>query len=41
MNAVITLILGFVGIAVGYGVYAKTINKNIVKPDEKKSKKKR
>jgi carbon starvation protein len=37
MNAVITLILGFVGIAVGYGVYAKTINKNIVKPDEKKA----
>jgi len=37
MNAVVTLILGFVGIAVGYGFYAKTINKNIVQPDEKKS----
>jgi len=37
MNAVVTLILGFVGIAVGYGFYAKTINKNIVQPDEKKA----
>ena len=37
MNAVITLILGFVGIAVGYGFYARTINKNIVQPDEKKA----
>ena len=37
MNAVITLILGFAGIAIGYGFYAKTINKNIVQPDEKKA----
>ena len=37
MNAVLTLILGFVGIAVGYGFYARTINKNIVQPDEKKA----
>jgi len=37
MNAVVTLILGFVGIAVGYGFYARTINKNIVQPDEKKA----
>ena len=37
MNAVVTLILGFVGIAVGYGFYAKTINKNIIQPDEKKA----
>jgi carbon starvation protein len=37
MNAVVTLLLGLVGIAVGYGVYAKAINKNIIKPDEKKA----
>ena len=37
MNAVITLLLGFVGIAVGYGFYAKTINKSVIQPDEKKS----
>lgn len=37
MNAVLTLILGFVGIAVGYGIYAKTINKNIIQPDDKKA----
>ena len=37
MNAVITLILGFAGIAIGYGFYARTINKNIVQPDEKKA----
>lgn len=37
MNAVLTLILGFLGIAVGYGYYARTINKNIVQPDEKKA----
>jgi carbon starvation protein len=37
MNAVLTLIIGFVGIFVGYGVYARTINKNIIKPDPKKA----
>jgi carbon starvation protein len=37
MNAVLTLILGFAGIAIGYGLYAKTINKNIIQPDEKKA----
>ena len=37
MNAVLTLILGFAGIVIGYGFYAKTINKNIVQPDEKKA----
>ena len=37
MNAVLTLILGFIGIAVGYGFYAKTINKNVIRPDAKKS----
>ncbi|MCJ7433083.1 MAG: carbon starvation protein A [Anaerolineales bacterium] len=37
MNAVLTLVLAFAGIAVGYGFYAKTINKNIIQPDEKKA----
>lgn len=37
MSAVLALILGFAGIAVGYGFYAKTIDKNIVQPDEKKA----
>jgi carbon starvation protein len=37
MNAVLTLILGFAGIAIGYGIYAKTIDKNIIQPDEKKT----
>ena len=37
MNAVLTLIIGFLGIAVGYGLYARTINKNVIKPDENKA----
>lgn len=37
MSAVLALILGFAGIAVGYGFYAKTIDKNIIQPDEKKA----
>src|SRR4030067_2270243 len=37
MNAVLALIIGAVAIAVGYGVYAKTINKNIIQPDAKKA----
>lgn len=37
MNAVLTLIIGVAAIAVGYGFYAKKINKNIVQPDEKKA----
>ncbi len=37
MNAVITLILGFIGIAVGYGFYARSIDKNIVQPDDNKA----
>jgi carbon starvation protein len=37
MNAVLTLILGVVGIVIGYGFYAKTINKNVMQPDEKKA----
>ena len=37
MNAVWTLIIGIAGIIVGYGFYARTINKNIIKPDDKKT----
>ncbi|MHB8776707.1 MAG: carbon starvation CstA family protein [Anaerolineales bacterium] len=37
MNAVLTLVLAFAGIAVGYGFYAKTINRDIIRPDEKKA----
>lgn len=37
MSAVLALILGFAGIAVGYRFYAKTIDKNIIQPDEKKA----
>ncbi len=37
MNAVLTLVLSFVGIAVGYGFYAKTINAKVMQPDEKKA----
>jgi carbon starvation protein len=37
MSAILTLILGFAGIAIGYGVYAKTIDKNIIQPDKKKT----
>lgn len=37
MNAVITLIIGFLGIAVGYGVYARSIDRNIMQPDDKKA----
>jgi carbon starvation protein len=37
MNAVLTLIIGFIGIAVGYGFYARTINKNVINPDPNKA----
>lgn len=37
MNAVLTLLLGVVAIAIGYGFYARTIDRNIMKPDEKKA----
>ena len=33
MNAVVTLLIGVVAIALGYGYYARTINKNIIKPE--------
>lgn len=37
MNAIIVLILAALGIAVGYGWYARTIDKNIVQPDPDKA----
>jgi carbon starvation protein len=37
MNAVFTLIIGFAAIFLGYGFYAKSINKNIMQPDDKKA----
>jgi carbon starvation protein len=37
MNAVLALVIGAVAIAVGYGVYAKTINTNVLQPDDKKA----
>src|SRR5512139_1220547 len=37
MNAVLTLIVGFAAIAMGYGFYARTINKSIIRPDDKKA----
>jgi carbon starvation protein len=36
MNAIIVLILSAVGIAVGYGLYARIIDKNIVQPNPDK-----
>jgi carbon starvation protein len=37
MNSILALIVGVVAIAVGYGVYAKTMNKNVLQPDDKKA----
>jgi carbon starvation protein len=37
MNSLIVLILGGLGIAVGYGVYARSIDKNIVQPSPTKA----
>ena len=37
MNSILALVVGVVAIAVGYGFYAKTINKNVLQPDEKKT----
>ncbi|MCX6037369.1 MAG: hypothetical protein NTW99_05695 [Chloroflexi bacterium] len=37
MNSILALVVGVVAIALGYGVYAKTINKNIIQPDDKKA----
>ena len=37
MNAIVVLILAAIGAAVGYGVYAKTIDRRIVQPDSSKA----
>jgi carbon starvation protein len=37
MNSIFALIIGAVAIGVGYFVYAKSINQNIIQPDSKKS----
>jgi len=37
MNSIVVLILGALGIAVGYGWYARRIDRNIVQPDPKKA----
>ncbi len=37
MNSLIILAIGVAAIALGYGWYARTINRNIVQPDEKKA----
>jgi carbon starvation protein len=37
MNSIIVLILGALGIGVGYGLYARNINRNIVQPDPNKA----
>jgi carbon starvation protein len=37
MNAIVVLILGALGIGVGYGVYARNIDRNIVEPDPDKA----
>jgi carbon starvation protein len=37
MNSIIVLILGALGIGIGYGVYARRINENIVQPDPNKA----
>ena len=37
MNSILALVIGVAAIAVGYCFYAKTINKNIIQPDDKKA----
>ncbi len=37
MNSLIVLILGALGVGVGYGVYARRINRDIVQPDPNKA----
>lgn len=37
MNAILTLIIAAVGLGLGYFVYAKNINKNIIQPDDQKA----
>lgn len=37
MNAIVVLILAVLGIAIGYGFYARTIDKSIIQPDPDKT----
>lgn len=37
MNSILALVIGVVAIAVGYGVYARSINANVLQPDPKKA----
>jgi len=37
MNAIVVLILSLAGIVVGYGIYARSIDRKIVQPDDKKA----
>ncbi len=37
MNSLFVLILGGLGIAIGYGVYAKSIDRRIIQPDDSKA----
>src|SRR5512136_1133876 len=37
MNSIVALLIGVVAIGAGYFVYAKSINRNILKPDDKKA----
>ncbi|HEY67637.1 MAG TPA: carbon starvation protein A, partial [Thermoflexia bacterium] len=37
MNAILTLIIAAISLGVGYFLYAKNIDKNIIQPDDKKA----
>ena len=37
MNSIFALLIGVVAIGLGYFVYAKSINKNVIQPDDKKA----
>jgi carbon starvation protein len=37
MNALVTLLISIGALVVGYGVYAKTINRSVIQPDAKKA----
>jgi len=37
MNAIVVLILAAIGVAVGYGVYAKSIDRRVIQPDPSKA----
>jgi carbon starvation protein len=37
MNSILALVIGLAAIGIGYFFYAKTINKNVLQPDEKKA----